>query len=187
LPESPASSFWPQTLSLSPVHPLMFFLWSISQRNKHVDDTRRSPPHGAIPAASAHHHWKQSSTQRTPSSSPRPGAPRLRLHRLWKLLERRRRPSTVRLAGIARRNPNLGEASPPICLSFVGSQSNDPQQLTYPKGYGVIWALRSSLDLTASRANPHEGVPSNRNTPRVAPRSALFQTDSNIFNLCWIL
>jgi hypothetical protein len=42
------------------------------------------------------------------------------------------------LAGIARRNPNLGEASPPICLSFVGSQSNDPQQLTYPKGYGVI-------------------------------------------------
>jgi hypothetical protein len=48
--ESPASSFWPQTLSLSPVHPLMSFPYSNSQRNDHVDDTRGcrrlQPPSG---------------------------------------------------------------------------------------------------------------------------------------------
>jgi hypothetical protein len=38
--KSPAPFFWPQTLFLSPVHLLMPFPYSISQRIEHIVDTR---------------------------------------------------------------------------------------------------------------------------------------------------
>jgi hypothetical protein len=66
--ESPASSFWPQTLSLSPVHPLMSFPYSNSQQNKHVDDTRgrhRLQPPSGIATGRVRRHRSNSRVRHT--------------------------------------------------------------------------------------------------------------------------
>jgi hypothetical protein len=87
--------------------PIETVSWFKLQQFEHCLASRRSPPRGAIPAASTHHHWTQSSTQRTPSSSPRPDAPRRPLHHLREHLQRRRRRLQCRcLAGAARRKPS---------------------------------------------------------------------------------
>jgi hypothetical protein len=83
----------------------------------------------------------------------------------------------------AHRNPNLGETSPPICFSFIGSQSNGPYQLTYPNWYRPTWAIRSPLDPAVQRAYPPEPVPPNQNTHLASHDLNRFKIFSNVLKL----
>jgi hypothetical protein len=138
----------PPLLAYSPssalAHPLMPSAQILSQWIKLSRASRRSPKLALPPAAPFTHDRTQSTSPSPPSGLPRRAAPRPLLLRRPGPPEPHRRSTSARpCQSWPRRNPNLGEASPPIC--FRSSDLNQTVHSNSLTRRGTEWSEPSDL------------------------------------------